>query len=256
MSDVKKGLVSVIVPLYNYEKYIGENIESVQNQKYDNWELIIIDDCSTDSSVNVVNKYLKDSRISLISTSVNSGYSTAKNEGILVSRGEYITTIDADDMLTRKSLLHRVSFLRNNPKYQWVHGKAYEFNGTKPYTFRYKKRKAIKRLEKILRTKQYDSLWESIHAQTVMTRRSVYNQVGLYEESMRSMTDKEMWARIINNIGIPGYVNRFVAYYRDHSLQMHRSKHKLKRLPKLKKKANTLIKKRKNGNFEGIRMLP
>ncbi len=250
MSD----LISVVVPLYNYEQYIAETIESVQKQTYSNWELIIVDDCSKDKSRDVVRPYLC-SNIKLVEMPENKGYSTAKNEGIVNSSGRYIVMLDADDMLSPKSLEYRLNFLKKHPKKSWVHGKAYEFSNTKPYEFIYRKRKAIRRLEKILKTKNYSNLWESIHAQTVMAERRVYEKVGLYEESLRSMSDKEMWARMINNVGIPGYVNKFVAYYRRHSKQMHVSKWKLKRVDKMIKQVNKLVKSRRKGQLDGIRRL-
>ncbi|NQZ93766.1 MAG: glycosyltransferase [Moritella sp.] len=88
-------LFSVVIPLYNQEKLISRTIESVFEQKIDNLELIIVDDGSTDNSVDVVNKY-KDKRIKLI-TQPNSGAPTARNRGIAEATGEYIALLDADD---------------------------------------------------------------------------------------------------------------------------------------------------------------
>jgi len=79
--------------------------------------------------------------------------------------------------------------------------------------------------------------------------------LGLYEESIRSMGDKEMWARIINNVGVPGYLKKFVVYYRGHKAQMHRSKFKRKNVDKLTSKLKKLIKSRRKGKFEGAPVL-
>lgn len=249
------NLISVVVPLYNYEKFIKENIESIISQTQVDWELIVVDDCSTDGSVKVVTPFLKDKRIQLVRLKKNVGYGAAKNEGIVRSKGEYVVTLDADDILCRKSLYGRMRFLQKSQAL-WVHAKAYEFSGRAlPYDFVYKHRPAIKRLEKMLKTKKYGDLWKSIHAQTVMMRRSVYQQVGLYEESMRSMSDKEMWARAINNVGRPGYLNRFVACYRRHSKQMHTSDEKRRKVKSLKRQLEGFRKKRSRGNFKGVRKL-
>ncbi|OQX91514.1 MAG: hypothetical protein B6D58_07700 [candidate division Zixibacteria bacterium 4484_95] len=92
-------LVSVITPLYNSEKYIGETIESVIGQTYHNWEMVIVDDCSTDSSADIVEKYSKkDPRIRLIKCEKNfGGPARPRNIGIKNAKGEYIAFLDSDD---------------------------------------------------------------------------------------------------------------------------------------------------------------
>ena len=231
-----KRLVSVIVPLFNYARYLDDLVGSILSQDYRSWELIIIDDCSTDNPQKTIKKHIKDERIQFVRLSKNRGYATAKNEGIIRSSGEFVVVLDADDMLSPKSLSYRVKKLEENSDSYWIHAKAYEFTDKKPYKFRWKKRKFIRRFEEIRKTKKYNKVWKCIHAQTVMTRRSAYEKVGLYEESMRSMSDKEMWARMYYNLGNPLYLNKIVAYYRIHKQQMHRSEEKLKRVPKLHKK--------------------
>ena len=88
-----------------------------------------------------------------------------------------------------------------------------------------------------------------------MIHRSIYEKVGLYEPSLRSMGDKEMWARIINNIEVPLFIDKFIVYYRMHSAQMHRSKKKAKNLKKYMKILDKCIKKRRKGNFSGVEKL-
>lgn len=239
-------MVSIIVPLFNYEQYIGENIQSILDQTYTDWQLIVVDDASTDGSADIARKYAHlDTRVKFVSLSENVGYSAAKNVGIRMSDGEYIVVLDADDMLTRRSLKTRLAYLDSHPKIKWVHARAYEFSGKPPYQFEAKKRKAYRRLMGILKSKDYTDLWKSMHAQTIMVRREVYEKVGLYDESFRCSADKEMWARIINHVGIPKYIPKFVTYYRNHSGQMHRSKTKLRNLDKIQRRLDRTIKKRK-----------
>ena len=91
--------VSVITPMYNCEKFISETIESVLNQTYTNWEMIIIDDCSTDKSKQIVKQYIeRDKRIRLIALNENSGAAVARNKGIEVSSGRFIAFLDGDDL--------------------------------------------------------------------------------------------------------------------------------------------------------------
>ena len=90
--------VSIIMPVYNCDKDIETAIKSVQNQTMQEWELIIVDDCSTDETCDVVKKYAKDdSRIILIEKEENSGPGNSKNRGIAIAKGQYITFCDGDD---------------------------------------------------------------------------------------------------------------------------------------------------------------
>ena len=92
-------LVSIITPMYNSQKFIEATIISVQNQTYQNWEMIIIDDASNDRSVEIVKSYEKnDERIQLIIMQNNYGPAVARNKGISVSNGRYIAFLDSDDL--------------------------------------------------------------------------------------------------------------------------------------------------------------
>lgn len=97
-------MISVIVPVYKVEKYISRCIESVIAQEYDDWELILVDDCSPDRSGEICDEYAqKDSRIRVIHQE-NQGVSAARNRGIEEARGEYICFIDSDDYVTSQYL--------------------------------------------------------------------------------------------------------------------------------------------------------
>ena len=86
-----EALVSIITPVYNAEKYLEETILSVINQSYKNWELLLIDDCSTDKSYEIIQKYLKtDKRIKYLKNEKNSGPAITRNRGLENSKGEYI----------------------------------------------------------------------------------------------------------------------------------------------------------------------
>lgn len=92
----KEKLFSIIVPLYNAELYIRKCVESILNQGFCNWEMIIVDDGSTDGSYDICREYLNDERITLVRIK-NSGVSVARNEGIKRATGDYIIFLDADD---------------------------------------------------------------------------------------------------------------------------------------------------------------
>lgn len=97
--QLKNKLISVIVPVYNVEKYLDNCIESIVNQKYKNLEIILVDDGSTDKSLEICNKWKKiDKRIKVYHQE-NAGVSCARNKGIELSKGDYISFIDSDDMI-------------------------------------------------------------------------------------------------------------------------------------------------------------
>lgn len=105
------GLVSIIMPCYNGEKYIRETIESVLAQTYTSWELLIIDDGSKDNSVDIIRDYQADQRIKLIQQP-NAGSAAARNNGIRKSKGQYMALLDSDDLWLPEFLEKQVNFMK------------------------------------------------------------------------------------------------------------------------------------------------
>ena len=99
MNSQNNPLVSVIVPVYNVEQYLDECLNSIRQQTYKNIEIIVVEDCSVDNSLNTLTKHLEDSRIKLIQHEKNSGLSAARNTGIDASEGDYIMFVDSDDYI-------------------------------------------------------------------------------------------------------------------------------------------------------------
>lgn len=113
--------VSVIMPIYNGVKYMKEAIDSVRSQTYSDWELILVNDGSQDSSQKIIDSYLKkDTRIRSINQS-NKGQSVARNVGVSISHGQYITFLDQDDRYYPERLSTIVQFLENNSIYGMVY---------------------------------------------------------------------------------------------------------------------------------------
>ncbi|MUP46850.1 glycosyltransferase family 2 protein [Gramella sp. BOM4] len=104
--DYYMSLISIIIPSYNRASLIGQTIESVQAQSYRNWELIIVEDGSTDNSFNVIQPYLEDDRISLYfrPSERPGGGNAARNYGFELAQGDYIKWLDSDDLLTQECL--------------------------------------------------------------------------------------------------------------------------------------------------------
>lgn len=112
MSKYQNNLVSIIMPMYNAEKYIASSIESVLSQTYALWELIVIDDCSSDKSLNIVKVYAKKhKKIKLLCLKKNQGVAQARNEGIKMACGRYIAFLDSDDVWLPKKLEHQIEFM-------------------------------------------------------------------------------------------------------------------------------------------------
>ena len=116
-------LVSIIMPAYNGEKFIDQAINSVIDQTYDNWELIVIDDGSQDGTKEIVQNY-KDPRIRYF-YQYNQGQAAALNKGLDLARGEFITTLDVDDWYTPTSLEDRIEFLISYPQFGAVYADGY-----------------------------------------------------------------------------------------------------------------------------------
>lgn len=109
----KEKLVSVITPVYNKEKYIEATIQSVKSQTYENWELVIVDDCSTDQSAEIVKQYAKnDERIRYYLNENNSGAAESRNRAIELSKGEYIAFLDSDDLWSPDKLEKQLEFMQ------------------------------------------------------------------------------------------------------------------------------------------------
>lgn len=113
---MEKNKVSIVCRTYNHENLIRKTIESVLNQTYQNWELIVSDDCSTDKTVEIV-KSFDDDRIKLNINEYNLGVIGNLNKALSLCTGEYISILDGDDVYTSEKLQKQVEFLDNNPEY-------------------------------------------------------------------------------------------------------------------------------------------
>ncbi len=108
---MRHGLISIIMPAYNSASYIGESIESVQAQTYPHWELIIVDDCSTDDTEKAVQKYLSDERIKFLKNQSNSGAAVSRNYALREAQGRWIAFLDSDDVWLPEKLERQLTFM-------------------------------------------------------------------------------------------------------------------------------------------------
>jgi glycosyltransferase involved in cell wall biosynthesis len=108
-------LVSILIPTYNTEKFIRATLQSVQDQSYSNWEMILVDDASTDQTVSIIEEFAKnDNRIKFFKLEKNSGNGFARNIALEKASGKYIAYLDADDLWFPEKLEKQIGFLKTN----------------------------------------------------------------------------------------------------------------------------------------------
>lgn len=181
-------LVSIIITLYNYDQYIADCLRSCLEQTYDNIEIWVIDDHSTDNSFRIADRFRSEYKnVFLWRHFRNKGIGASKNTGIMNSKGMYITFLDADDMLTKRSIELRVKAMEKH-NLDMVHGYAYKIG---PNNYLETSRRMRKKL--LLSGKP-----ESINAQTTMYDREVFEKFGMFYEprDLHSKEDTEMAYRL------------------------------------------------------------
>lgn len=127
-----ENLVSIVIPVYNAAHFIGETIQYVKDQTYENWELILVDDCSTDNSCDVIEDSIREdlnmqgtkSRIRLIRQETNCGAAGCRNRGVACARGRYLCFLDADDIWECNKLARELEFIGKNKGFVFT---GYEF---------------------------------------------------------------------------------------------------------------------------------
>ena len=107
-------LVSIIMPSYNTGRFIAETVNSVLAQTYTNWEIIIVDDCSTDNTDEIVAQFLSDSRIKYLKNEKNSGAAVSRNRALREAKGKWIAFLDSDDLWAPDKLERQIAFMENN----------------------------------------------------------------------------------------------------------------------------------------------
>lgn len=121
----RSAKVSVVMPCFNAAETVSSSVRSVLNQSYDNLELIVVDDGSTDASSAVVSAFLKDPRVSLIELAANQGVAYARNQGLKQASGDYICFLDADDLWLADKLTLQMEHLEDQ-RYLCCHGSYFE----------------------------------------------------------------------------------------------------------------------------------
>ncbi len=217
--------VSIVLPSYNYARYLDERIQSLLNQTYTDFELIIVDDASTDNSVEVINKYVHDGRVKTHFFEQNSGLPYKRwNDGADLAQGEYILFAGADDSCAPTMLEKLVSKIDASPSVGIAYTQSLEIDGDG---------KVVRSL--LYRTDDLDQArWQHDYinngqdecrylvvkntipnASSVLLRRAVFEQAGRFDEQLRLVADWMLWARILL-ISDVAYVAEPLNYFRVH----------------------------------------
>ena len=198
-------LVSIITPTYNSEKFISATIQSVQNQTYTNWELIIIDDCSTDKTVEIINNAIKlDSRVKLHSLTKNEGTGVARNTGVDNSNGRYISFLDSDDLWKPNKLERQLDFMKENNLaftfsfYEYINEKGINLN--------------IRKEAPSLTTYEKLFFCNYIGNSTAIYNATILGKIPI--NKIRKRQDWMLWLTIVKKIKVAQPVPEVLAYYR------------------------------------------
>jgi teichuronic acid biosynthesis glycosyltransferase TuaG len=195
-------LISVITPVYNSEKYIGDAIRSVLAQTHTNWEMLIADDCSRDNTADVI-KGFDDPRVKYFLLEKNSGAAIARNKALEAAKGRFIAFLDADDMWKPEKLERQLAFMINK-------NIGFSFSGYEILDDDKGKNKVIK----VPKTLNYSQFMKNtvIGTLTVMINTEITGEVRLV--NVKKDHDSMTWAKLLREGNIAYGLNESLAYYR------------------------------------------
>jgi len=208
-------LVSVLIPLYNAEKYLSECLDSVINQTYKNIEVIIVNDGSVDASLTLAKDYAGRYEWIQVYSQGNRGASAARNKAFSLSRGKYIQYLDADDYLHPDKILMQIQKLHKEKNTALCFGKCEYFQGDK--------HNILDRHLNLYDKNYFDpcdflyTMWlnvEAIPPLSYITHRKLIEAVGGWNEELTTNDDGEFFARVIGSSKNVVFVSESVSYYR------------------------------------------
>ena len=193
MEDTKQNfLVSVIIPNYNYAHLISETIDSVKSQTFPNFECIIVDDGSTDNSVEVITNWIKNDHRFILLQKTNGGLSSARNEGIKIAKGKYIAFLDSDDLWEKDKISSQLDKLKES-EFDVVFSNSITFENNQT-------------LKETIFDLRYLDVYEFLASNPIpgcasnfMVKKYVFEKIGFFDNDLRSYEDLDFLFRVSLN---------------------------------------------------------
>jgi glycosyltransferase involved in cell wall biosynthesis len=229
-------LVSIIIPSYNYDKYIDQTIINLCEQSYKNIEIIIVDDGSTDDTEKVVRSFIeKDARVKYFYQE-NKGLSAARNFGIEKSSGQYMQFLDADDLISKEKLKYQINHFLSDETLDISYTRAFYFTDENPNklykTLDLTNEEWMPKLigDKLSTVKALFS-YNIMPVNAALVKRSIINKVGLFNKSLKSLEDWEYWLRC-SILGKFSFIDELQAFalIRVHKTSMSQDRNRMLKL--------------------------
>lgn len=214
-ASLERGLVSIILPTFNAQAFVLESIQSILEQTYTNWELIIVDDGSTDRTIDII-KEINDERIHLIQLETNRGAAIARNTALENVSGEYIAFLDSDDLWVKDKLMYQIAFMKEN-NYLFTSTNYLEINeeGEKTNVV-YKARKRL----------DYNGVLKYCPGNSTV----IYNakELGIFFiPDIRKRNDFVMWLQVIKKAKYLYGLDKDLTFYRVRENSLSKNKYSL-----------------------------
>lgn len=224
MESINKPTVSVIIPTFNGAKWITDAVQSVLNQTFNDFEIVVIDDGSTDNTKDILMPYLKN--INLVTHELNLGLPAARNSGIKVAKGEFIAYLDGDDMWKSEKLALQVALLEKHKNVQIVFSNYEPFGDPVDYKTGFDRSRILRQLPKkgvgedayiITKAPLFIDILRDLFpwVSTILLRRECLEKVGLFDEKSRySGEDWQMCLRLAKYFSF-GYIDKCLVKRRE-----------------------------------------
>ena len=228
---MEQPLVSVVMPAFNAGKYIQAAIQSIFDQTYDNWELIIIDDASNDNTFSIACTFQNDLKVTILQNETNRGIVYSRNKGIALAKGKYIAILDSDDIALPMRLELQVNYMQDHPALGAIGSFYYVINNEG------KKQASIKVPSDPMDIATFLLFNVSFCHSTLMMKASIAKQYQ-YRKGFDIIEDYEIAYRISRDFPL-GNLTEYTVQYRVHGLNI--SIEKKERLLMLRKQIDQLV---------------
>lgn len=220
-----KPVVSILMPVYNGEAYLKAAIDAVLNQTYIDFELLIINDGSTDKTQTIIDNYT-DKRIKSLNQP-NAGVAAALNSGLALAQGEFIWRHDADDICLPEQLETQLQFLKAQPQFSLVATQVAFMTDRGKIAFRYKQPKDdyFNGKDFIRVARSHFNPYSPITHATVLVKKEVFAAVGVYRTAFKTSEDTDLWLRIIEqyDAAVLNYCSYYVRLNATSATQVYKS---------------------------------